>query len=56
MRGFLSADENGKQTVSKVGSQSSGNLAEMGNSNCLIIVDEDRINPVKGETVECIKI
>lgn len=54
MRGFLTQNNEGKFFVKKVGSQSSGNLAEMGKSNCLIIVEEERMNPRKGEVVECI--
>ena len=56
MRGILRYGDDGKFYVKKMGSQSSGNLAEMGKANCLIIVEEDRINPVKGEQVECITI
>lgn len=56
MRGFCTYNIDGKYYVKKVGSQSSGNLAEMGKANCLIIVEEDRINPKKGELVECIMI
>jgi molybdopterin molybdotransferase len=54
MRGVLKNGIDGKFHVSTMGSQSSGNLVEMGKANCLIIVEEDRINPVKGELVECI--
>ncbi len=55
MRGFcIYAD--GKYTTKKIGSQSSGNLAEMGKANCLIVVGEDRTNPKKGELVECLMI
>ncbi|MHB9012127.1 MAG: molybdopterin molybdotransferase MoeA [Ignavibacteriaceae bacterium] len=56
MRGVYSYSDEGKYYVKKVGNQSSGNLAEMGKSNCLIIVEEDRMNPRIGETVECIMI
>lgn len=56
MRGFCTYNENGKFQVKKIGSQSSGNLAEMGKANCLIVVEEERINPKKGESVECIMI
>ncbi|HUX60592.1 MAG TPA: hypothetical protein VMV32_04725, partial [Ignavibacteriaceae bacterium] len=56
MRGLYSYSDEGKYYVKKVGNQSSGNLAEMGKSNCLIIVEEDRMNPRTGETVECIMI
>ena len=56
MRGLLTQNNMGKYFVKKVGSQSSGNLAEMGKSNCLIVVEEERMNPLKGEIVECIMI
>jgi molybdopterin molybdotransferase len=56
MRGNLTQNNEGKYFVKKAGSQSSGNLAEMGKSNCLIIVEEERMNPRKGEIVECILI
>ncbi len=36
--------------------QSSGNLVEMSHSNCLVIIDEEKRNPAKGEKVECILI
>ncbi|MDP4192244.1 MAG: molybdopterin molybdotransferase MoeA, partial [Bacteroidota bacterium] len=42
--------------VSLVGNQSSGNLAQMSKANCLIVIEEDRINPRKGENAECIMI
>ena len=56
MRGVYRYESDGKFYVKKMGSQSSGNLAEMGKANCLIIVEEDRMNPRKGETVECMII
>jgi molybdopterin molybdotransferase len=56
MRGTYTYNDDGTYSVHKVGSQSSGNLAEMGLSNCLIIVEEERINPQKGEKVKCITI
>lgn len=56
MRGFLTTNEDGSRSVKKVGSQSSGNLAEMGMSNCLIIVEEERTNPAAGDVVECMMI
>jgi molybdopterin molybdotransferase len=42
--------------VSATGSQSSGNLAGLSNSNCLIVIPEEIINPATGEEVECIMI
>ena len=56
MRGVFRYAEDGKFYVKKMGSQSSGNLAEMGKANCLIIVEEDRLNPLKGEIAECMMI
>jgi len=56
MRGLHSYDDKGTYHVHTIGSQSSGNLAEMGKANCLIIVEEERINPKKGESVRCMKI
>jgi len=37
-------------------SQSSGNLAGFSSSNCLIIVEEEKLNPKKGEMVKCIRM
>ncbi len=54
MRGFIAQDETGNYTVSAKLSQSSGNLVNFSKSNCLIEIEEDRLNPVKGETVHCI--
>ena len=56
MRGVYRYADDGKFYVKNMGSQSSGNLAEMGKANCLIIVEEDKMNPVKGEAVECMII
>jgi molybdopterin molybdotransferase len=38
------------------GSQSSANLYGMSRSNCLIVVEEERTNPKKGEVVKCMMI
>ena len=56
MRGFYTKDDAGNIFVKRVGLQSSGNLAEMGKSNCLIIVDEIKRTVNKGEKVFCIPI
>ncbi len=56
MRGVYRYGDDGKFYVKKIGSQASGNLAEMGKSNCLIIVEEERKNPLKGEIAECMII
>lgn len=54
-RGIL-YQENDEWKVTSEFSQSSGNLVEMSRANCLIIIEEERINPTKGEIVECILI
>jgi molybdopterin molybdotransferase len=57
IRGRLKFDaESKKYYVSVPGSQSSGNLAGLGNSNCLIVIPEEMTNPTAGEEVECIVI
>lgn len=48
--------ENNQWKVSSYFSQSSGNLIEMSRANCLIVIEEERRNPTKGEIVECILI
>lgn len=54
-RGVL-FEENGVWKVTSEFSQSSGNIIEMSKANCLIVIEEEQRNPVKGETVECIMI
>lgn len=54
-RGIQSEDK-GEFKVTSEFSQSSGNLVEMSKANCLIVIEEERRNPVKGEMVECIMI
>jgi molybdopterin molybdotransferase len=56
MRGIYSKELNGSVSVKRVGLQSSGNLAEMGKSNCLIIFDEEKREMKSGEKVICIPI
>jgi molybdopterin molybdotransferase len=57
IRGILKFDVLSKKFLVKVsGSQSSGNLAGLSNSNCLIVIPEEMINPPAGEEVECIII
>jgi molybdopterin molybdotransferase len=56
MRGLFSKDSSGNIFVKRVGTQSSGNLAEMGKSNCLIIFDEAKSRLNKGDKVFCIPI
>lgn len=48
--------ENGLWKVTSEFSQSSGNLVEMSKANCIIVIEEERKNPLKGEIVECIII
>jgi len=54
-RGIL-FEENGEWKVTSEFSQSSGNLVEMSRANCLIEIDEEKLNPKKGERVKCILI
>jgi len=57
IRGKLKSDAaSNRYFVSVPGSQSSGNLAGLSNSNCLIVIPEEMTNPAKGEEVECIMI
>ena len=53
---FLISDEHKSYTVSNNGSQSSGNMAGLSNSNCLVVLDEEKNTYEKGDLVECIKI
>jgi molybdopterin biosynthesis enzyme len=56
-RGILKFDNaSNKFIVKESGSQSSGNLAGLSSSNCLIVIPEDIINPDAGEEVTCIMI
>ena len=56
MRGILSVNDKGEYIVSSKFTQSSGNLVEMSKANCLMIIEEEMINPVKGTEIECIMI
>lgn len=51
-RGIL-FEENGEWKVTSEFSQSSGNLVEMSKANCLIEIEEETLNPKKGEQVKC---
>ncbi|MBI5730008.1 MAG: molybdopterin molybdotransferase MoeA [Ignavibacteriales bacterium] len=53
LRGIL-YEENSEWKVTSGFSQSSGNLVEMSRANCLIEIEEERRNPLKGEKVKCI--
>lgn len=54
-RGIIRYEENEFQVTSEF-SQSSGNIVEMSRANCLIEIEEGKINPQKGERVNCILI
>jgi len=54
-RGILYED-NGEWKVTSKFTQSSGDLVEMSRANCLIVIEEERENPTKGEKVKCIRI
>jgi len=56
VKGFLEKDNTNNNIVSMVGEQSSGNLAQLSKSNCLIIIKENRMNTKTGELVECIMV
>jgi molybdopterin molybdotransferase len=55
LRGKIENKENGI-LVSCSGSQSSGNIAQMASSECLVIIEENRDKIQKGESVNCILI
>ncbi len=57
LRGMLEFNpEKGKYFVKAAQAQSSADMARLANVNCLIVVEEERTNPQKGEEVECIII
>lgn len=56
MKAFVYADEVGNNKVVSQISQSSGNLVELSKANCLIEIEEERLNPRTGEKVRCIRI
>ena len=56
IRGIMKKVNQYEHEVTLSGQQSSGNLAQMGKANCLIVIEEEKINPKIGETVECIMI
>jgi len=56
-RGILHYNiEDNHYHVSDAGSASSGNMASLSNSNCLIIIEENKLYPKKNERISCIKI
>lgn len=56
MRGVFTKRTDGVYEVSSDFSQSSGNLVEMSKANCLMIIEEETINPKKGTVVKCMMI
>jgi molybdopterin molybdotransferase len=56
MRGVLTKTTDGTYEVSSKFSQSSGSLVEMSKANCLIVIEEETINPAKGKVVKCMMI
>jgi molybdopterin molybdotransferase len=57
IRGIIRFDNISNNFVVKImGPQSSGNLAGLSNSNCLIVLPEEMIDPQAGEEVSCIMI
>ncbi len=55
-RGTLKRVDANLYNVTLAEEQSSGNLAQMGKANCLIVIEEEKNNPKIGDTVECIMI
>lgn len=53
---YIINNESNGYTVECIGKQSSGDLAALSNSNCLIILDEGIRNYKKGESVRCMRI
>lgn len=57
MRGYLEfVFDKKKYFVKETESQSSADIVGLADANCLICIEEDRMNPKKGEVVECIMI
>lgn len=57
LRGILEFNyEKGKYFARAIKTQSSADMKSLADANCLIIVEEERINPQAGEEVECIMI
>jgi molybdopterin molybdotransferase len=56
MRGVLRKTNDGTYEVSSEFSQSSGSLIEMSKANCLIVIEEEILNPEKGRAVKCMMI
>jgi len=53
LRGLLQK-RNNEYFVTSNFSQSSGNIVQMGMANCLIVIEEEVLNPKEGDKVKCI--
>ena len=53
MKGILKKEKD-KYFVTSKFSQSSGNMVELSKANCLIVIEEEHLNPKRGESVNCI--
>ena len=53
MKGVLKKEKD-KYFVTSKFSQSSGNMVELSKANCLIVIEEEHLDPKKGEIVNCI--
>lgn len=57
LRGSLTFNfDEGKYFVKPGPAQSSGDMVQLANADCLIVIEEERLNPQKGEKVKCIMI
>jgi molybdopterin molybdotransferase len=57
LRGILTFNfDERKYFVKAAPAQSSGDMVQLSNANCLIVIEEERLNPQKGEMVKCIMI
>jgi molybdopterin molybdotransferase len=56
IRGNIRKDNSGMYLVTSKKSQSSGNLVGFSSSNCLIVIEEEKLSPKKGEIVNCIRM
>lgn len=56
IRGNIRKDNSGNYLATSKKSQSSGNLVGFSSSNCLIVIEEEKLSPKKGEIVNCISL
>lgn len=56
LKAYFYEDNESNYKVISQRSQSSGNLVELSRANCLIEIEEEKLNPVAGDKVRCIKI